>query len=53
MHTRQILKKPIVQIILEISPSIKVTRKTASKYIKDYEMSKNAPFKSTIIIYLI
>jgi hypothetical protein len=42
------LKKPIVQIILEISPSIKVTRKTASKYIKEYEMGKNNRMKTTI-----
>jgi hypothetical protein len=41
-------KKPIVQIILEISPSIKVTRKTASKYIKEYEMGKNNRMKTTI-----
>ena len=41
-------KKQIVQIILEIPPSIKVTRKTASKYIKEYEMGKNNPMKTTI-----
>lgn len=41
-------KKPIVQIVLEISPVIKVTRKTASKYIKEYEMGKNNRMKTTI-----
>ena len=41
-------KKPIVQIVLEISPIINVTRKTASKYIKEYEMGKNNPMKTTI-----
>jgi hypothetical protein len=41
-------KKPIVQIILEIPPSIKVTRKTASRYIKEYEMGKNNRVKTTI-----
>jgi hypothetical protein len=41
-------KKPIVQIVLEISPVIKVTRKTASKYIKEYEMGKNNQMKTTI-----
>ena len=41
-------KKQIVQIILEISPDIKVTRKSASKYIKEYEMGKNNPMKTTI-----
>jgi hypothetical protein len=41
-------EKPIVQIILEISPVINVTRKTASKYIKEYEMGKNNRLKTTI-----
>jgi hypothetical protein len=41
-------KKPVVQIIIEISPKIKVTRKSASKYIKEYEMGKNNPMKTTI-----
>ena len=41
-------KKPIVQIVLEISPIINVTRKTASKYIKEYEMGKNNRMKTTI-----
>lgn len=41
-------KKSITQIILEIPPEIKVTRKTASKYIKEYQMSKNIPLKSTV-----
>lgn len=41
-------KKTVVQIVLELSPVIQVTRKTASKYIKDYEMGKNNPMKTTI-----
>ena len=41
-------KKPVVQIIIEISPKINVTRKSASKYIKEYEMGKNNPMKTTI-----
>ena len=40
--------KTIAQILLEIPPDIKVTRKTASKYINEYEMSKNSQLKSTI-----
>jgi hypothetical protein len=41
-------KKTMVQIVLELSPVIKVTRKTASKYIKEYVMGKNNPMKTTI-----
>jgi hypothetical protein len=41
-------KKPVVQIIIDISPEILVTRKTASKYIKEYEMGKNNRMKTTI-----
>ena len=41
-------KKTMVQIVLELSPVIQVTRKTASKYIKEYVMGKNNPMKTTI-----
>ena len=41
-------KKTVVQIVLELSPVIQVTRKTASKYIKEYVMGKNNPMKTTI-----
>jgi hypothetical protein len=44
-------KKHITEIVKQISqasPNVTITRKTAAKYIKEYEMSKNNPTEVTI-----
>jgi hypothetical protein len=41
-------EKSILQIVSELPSDIKVTRKTVSKYIKEYQMGKNNRLETTI-----